>query len=187
MSRLHTNVFIVVGGRGRGKTTFIKNLAEKSTQPKKLVIDTFKHPAYSGYSSIEVSELHHFSNYAGFYHLGTPDVENYLEEISRCVYNSMLIFEDCLKYIQPNPQPGIRSIALDSKQKANDVFFLYHSWSQVPPKLATWADYLVIFKTQERIENQRARLGGIYHLLEPAYKAVSKSKNHYEVKSIALY
>ena len=187
MSRKHSNVFLVVGGRGRGKTTFIQNLLEKSPQPKKLVVDTFAHPAYADYTAVTLQELYNFKNYNGLFHLAEPQIESHLADVSKLVRNTMIVFEDCLKYIQPNPQPAIRNICLDSKQKGNDVFFLYHSWSQVPPKLATWADYAIIFKTQETFENQKSRLGGIYSAIYPAYKQVEKSKNHYEVKSVQLY
>jgi GTPase SAR1 family protein len=186
-TRTHTNVFIIVGGRGTGKTTYVKELVKASSHRRKLVVDTFKNDHYSDYMPLQPQDFARFSSLFGNLHFSSSDIYDYLQYINQGVYNSLVIFEDCLKYINTNPQPEVRSIVLDSKQKGNDVIFVYHSFSQVPPKLATWADYFVIFKTQERIENQKSRLGGIYPIIKPAADKVKASQSKYYKQAVKLY
>ena len=186
MSRLHSNVFLIVGGRVTSKTTFVKKLLDGASLPKWLLIDTFRQTAYNNFREVTFNDVYE-ANLQGNCHLPSSNIEDNLHHLTERVVNTMLVFEDCLKYISSNPQPAIRKICLDSKQRNNDVFFIYHSLSQVPPRLSTWADYLILFKTQERLKNQKSRLGGIYTQIEPAFIEVNKHKSKFYNKAVQLY
>lgn len=183
MARNHSNVAVIVGGRGTGKTTKAQKIIEGSKKPKILVVDTFHHPSYSNWEVMEPEKLALWKS--GKYHLHDSDTDYLLALIEQDVNNALIIFEDSAKYVNQNPQREVKKICLDSKQRNNDVVFIYHSFAEIPKSFLRWIDYITIFKTQEVIESQKNRLFG-YDKIYPVWTEVSKSPDKYKNITIQL-
>lgn len=181
--RIHSNVAVIVGGRGTGKTTFVKTITDVSPQPKVLVVDTFHHPAYANWPQIDADSLHRWQS--GKYHLSGSNTDYYLSAIEKNCRNTLIVFEDAAKYVNQNPQLEVKRICLDSKQRNNDVIFIYHSFAEVPKSFLRWIDFVTIFKTQEVIESQKNRLYG-YQKIEPVWQRVNKHASHYYNETVQL-
>lgn len=183
-NRSHSYAIAVAGGRGTGKTTFTQGVVEKTKKPRVLVMDTFYHPMYqSQYAQIQDQELG--TNWKGKRHYSGSDFDHMLSQIEHKLKNSLIIFEDAGKYIDENPQKAVRRIVLDSKQRNNDVLFMFHSVAEIPKKFFRWLDFLELFKTQERIEEQKSRLLA-YNRVKPVFDLVMASPDRYIHQTIDL-
>lgn len=167
-------VGIIVGKRGSGKTTFARKLMSASSLKKKLVVDTFDHESYNDIPDMGIEQLQYWKG--GSYHLWGSDTQGILDEINRHVRDTLVLFEDATKYIDTNPQPVVKSICLDSKQKNNDIVFMFHSFADVPPKLFRWMNFITVFKTEENFDNQRSRLN-VYERLLPVVDQVARHES----------
>ncbi len=172
-------VFILAGARGSGKTTVMQDFLEKSKLPKKLVLDTYHHPMYKDWPAMKIDFFEtHESWTSGKFHFHDIDTDKMLEIVSLKINNTVIVFEDAAKFINQSVQKSVKRISLDSKNIGNDVFFLYHTLAEVPQDLFRWADYLILFKTQEVITNQKSRIGA-YPRIEPHFLELEKSPNKY--------
>ena len=181
-TRIHSHIAVIVGGRGTGKTTFVKELIKKSPKPKKIITDTFHHPSYADTRAISGIELIRLKS--GEVHYHNSDTELMLADLTK-VANALIVLEDCSKYVAENPQPTVKNLCLDSKQKNTDLIFIYHSLAEVPKKLYRWIDYLEIFKTQEVFENQKNRISA-YERIYPTYVKVREHKSQYHHQTVQL-
>jgi hypothetical protein len=184
--RDHTNVVVIAGGRGTGKTTLVQKVMEQSKLPKKLVLDTFHHPSYSDWPAMPMDFFERNAWRKGRFHFHGSDYDKMKAIVADHVKNTLVVFEDAAKMVHQRPSSSTRRICLDSKQTGNDVIFIYHSIGEIPQLLFKWMDYLVLFKTQERIENQKTRIH-CYERILPAFNRVQdhQSKYHHETIQIS--
>lgn len=181
--RDNTNVIVIVGGRGTGKTTFGMKLIDSTPQPKVLVVNTFIHPAYADWPKITIKQLPKWKG--GKYYLHGSNYDAMFEAIDKHVHDTFIVIEDSAKVVHQNPQDSVRRICLDSKQKNNDVIFMYHSFSEVPPKLYRWLDFIQIFKTAESERDIRAKVPYYSRVLD-IYRSVLKSSNKHESQTFQV-
>jgi len=91
----------------------------------------------------------------GLFRTYSKDFNEILEnEIEPKFKDGFIVFEDATKYIEGNVTEALRSFVIDSKQKNVDILFIFHSLSDVPPKLIRWSDYFVLFKTNEGVPSK---------------------------------
>lgn len=180
--RPHTNVIIMVGARGTGKTSLAQKIVEKTKLPKQLAIDTYYHPRYKddfNWPELPLNYLPGNKWHTGKFHLHGKQTEKIVQIVDLYVWNTLVIFEDAGKFVDDNPSKQVKSVCLDSKNKGNEVIFMYHSLAEVPKKFFRWADYLILFKTQEVIEDQKNRIS-CYNRILPAFNEVQKAKHKNE-------
>lgn len=115
-------VFLIIGGRGTGKTTYLENILKdkKNVVVYQLFID----------ERYKFAEKKLFSD---FY-------------INKDLANKRIIIEDATQLIGSNPKNDIRKIVVSSKQIGSDIFFVFHSANVVPPYLWQLFDYCVFFQ-----------------------------------------
>lgn len=156
MSKRINMVTLLVGGRGRGKTTYIKKLiaSYSKTGNKTIVIDTFDNPAWREYPPIDLEGLKRLKDTAkGTYRIFSADTDSIFEVLNSKMYNALVICEDASKYVRTKLSQDQRNLVVDSKQRNLDFLFVFHAWGGlVPPDLIRFGDVAVLFKTNERIE-----------------------------------
>ncbi|MEZ5047486.1 MAG: hypothetical protein R2831_10895 [Chitinophagaceae bacterium] len=177
------HIALLVGARNTGKTTFGKQLVDASMHKKILVVDTFEHPSYSEYETIQTEMLPRWKRGRKRIVLNS-DVDEDMNTIATCVSNTLVIFEDCTKYIVGDLTRPIRSIIFDSKQKNNDLIFMYHGFSFIPPKVLSNANSITLFKISEKIKRYEAKIP-YYESIEAAHNKIQASKNQYTHITIA--
>ncbi|MDL5044630.1 hypothetical protein QQ054_01025 [Oscillatoria amoena NRMC-F 0135] len=149
MTKRINHIGLIVGKRGTGKTTFGKEkIVAASKMPKVLVVDTINHGMYANWPVITIDKLKYWKK--GNYRLiiTGDETEAALTEINTYCNNCLIIFEDAVKYLNPNLQPAVVSLFVDSKQKNIDVFLMYHEYTFVPPKVYRYTDSITVFKTK---------------------------------------
>ncbi len=158
-------VSLIAGGRGVGKTNFIKKVLKASPINKKLVIDTFDSPPWRTLETYDNPDGRMFeipvmpNNYLkswkqGFYRLFSSSPERLFDDIEKHVTNAVIVFEDATKYLNGRLNDDVKRLVYDSKQKNLDLIFIFHSLGSIPPELVRAADTLTLFKTNEGMPNK---------------------------------
>ncbi len=152
-------VSLIVGGRGSGKTDFVKNLIYQIPK-RRIICDTFDSPVWKTFKtylhpereSERIKEIG-FDNVKsqdkGAFKLISSDTDRIFQTIESDAWNSLVVIEDATRFIRKNVDESVRKFVLDTKQKNLDLIFIFHSLSDVPPDLIRWSDTLTLFKTNE--------------------------------------
>lgn len=152
----------MVGGRGSGKTDFVKNLIYPLTK-KRYICDTFDNPAWRTYKThlhpersgeiIPIIDLEDVIEDATegteTFRIANSDTDAIFDTIEKDVWNALVVVEDATRFISRQVSSEVRKFVLDTKQRNLDLIFVFHSLTDVPPDLIRWSDYLTLFKTNE--------------------------------------
>lgn len=138
-----------VGGAGTGKTTRLKNTIQLylSKGMKVLIYDDFDHPSYRDIPKITIAQLPYWKS--GVYRLVHPDAKEAYSAINNHVWNTLVVFEDCFKYVGQRFTKPMLSLIINAKQKNIDFVFMYHCWAWVALDMARRCDAYVCFKTND--------------------------------------
>lgn len=191
MARVNT-VNILIGGRGTGKTytilhDIITNYQQLDADKKILVIDSFNAPAYEGIENISKPDMKRWV--AGCRRYLISAVYNEFDEdiayIGKTCYNSVIIIEDSGRFITNSLRASILRLVTDTKQKNIDLYFVFHSLMQVPPRLIQLSDFILLHKTNE---NLTAALQNKYPFpaLHKAFQSVKSNKNKYYMEIVRI-
>ena len=182
MSTRTNQVFMLIGKRKTGKTTVGRALIDASLHKKILVVDTFEHPDYKDFETITTDMLPRWKS--GRKRILYREDED-LQAINEHVRNTLIVLEDCTKYITGDISKPVKGIIFDSKQKNNDVIMMYHGFSYAPPKLLANVNYITLFKIGENIDNYKSKIPN-YEIIYKAHKAIQASKNPYINKTFLV-
>lgn len=143
-------VFLIIGGRGTGKTTYLERLLK----PKKnvVVFQLFLDEHY------KYAEKRLYQDFA----------------INKSLINKSLVIEDATQLIGSNPKNDIRKIVVSSKQMGSDVFFVFHSANVVPPYLWQLFDLALFFPS-----SLPKKTAGLAEYFDEIYKIVQKKPKKY--------
>lgn len=175
-------ISLIIGQRGTGKTTFGLQLVNASPLKKKLIIDTFEHPSYKEFETITAAKLPRWIK--GKKRLLYRTEED-MDMINDYVYNTLIVMEDCTKYLTGDLKQNIKSILFDSKQKNNDIIMMYHGFSFIPPKILANCTDITLFKVGENINNHKSKIPS-FETIHKAHQAIQASSNIYERKTIIV-
>lgn len=176
--------------RGGGKTPLViggdweKGMA-KLWQEKgmsTLIVDTFPHPKYAHVEIIKPSQYGLLSSKPGIYRTlsSVNNMPFLMEELTK-VYNTLIVFEDCYKYIgEKFSDPEVALIG-DTKQKNVDLLYMHWCWGWASPDLLRITNYYVIGPTSDSPEVRKPYLKGCYDVVMDAHKKVSTGKHPYLV------
>lgn len=132
-SKRNGMVFIIVGGRGTGKTTFLKKNVAKHDNA--VVFQLFK-------TDYECPQY--------FFKETTKIDERFV--------NKRIIIEDATQLIASNSTKFIKELVVSSKQLGSDVYLVFHSINSIPPFLYSMFNVIILFmcvkpvKTSNNIE-----------------------------------
>ena len=194
----HVNhVTLLIGGRGTGKTTYIKEtMILSSPLKKKLIIDTFDNPVWRDMESVnhpensnipipvmDISKIKYWKS--GIYRSYSSRPHELFEVVKEDLYNTTLVLDDATKIIPNSKCPSdIMEFIWDSKQKNLNVVLAFHSLMDVPANLVRACDYLCLGKTNDaRVPNKFDFLPELPKIFEYINK---QSKNRYEKFTLQL-
>lgn len=169
-----------MGRRNTGKTFLSQQVILKnSLLPKALIIDTLDHPKWRHVP--EFPELNHenLTNFKkGVYRIFNEDPEEVIYMLSKYACNTAIICEDATKYLKAKLQPDAKTLMVDSKQRNNDIFFMFHDWGFCPKDIWRFVDLLTIKKTNTGPEERKSVLP-MYKLVYKAWEQVMNDPNPY--------
>lgn len=175
-------ISLVVGGRGTGKTTFVKQIIKANVQPKVLIVDTFEHPAYSDVQTITIDMLPRWKK--GIKRIIIRDFLPTITAMNQHVYNTLIVFEDCTKYFRSTLPDQVFHIFYDSKQKNNDIILLYHGFRSILPEIMANANTLTLFKIGEQIKRYAGKMD--FDQVDAIHKQIQASPDPFIHKTILI-
>ena len=117
-------IFVIVGGRGSGKTYFLENLLRPSNT---VVFELAKTDRWVGFTK------YFFEDYVN----GKVNFKD--------IANNKVVFEDASSYINANMKNTLKTLVVYSKQIGCDVYLIFHSINMMPPFLWNMVNYIILF------------------------------------------
>lgn len=155
---------IIIGRKHTGKSTLANKIAKGYSGPYRrvLIIDVNGSPAYNKHELITYDKLSRWRS-GGIYRFYDRDHERMFEFLMEHFnpqhrkFHGLLVFEDCTKYIDPNPGKQIKSFLVDHRMWDADMLFTFHSLALVPPFFWRMTSKVIMLKTQDVMTSQKER------------------------------
>ena len=189
-------ITLYIKARGHGKSTDIlgdeaKNIpgiipTYQAAKPHKsiIVFDIMDAEMYHNVKVLKtVAELK--AHTTGVARIVDSDEEKLWHIMQNHIYNSLIIVEDATRIMGKDLSQTQKKIVYDTKQKGNDMFFLFHDLVAPPNKLIKASDWLVLGKTNETYNSTMQNKWPIGKLRE-IFNRIKKHPNKYYKESIKL-
>jgi GTPase SAR1 family protein len=142
---------IIIGGRGQGKTTFIKKAIEGK-------------PNYVFDVQNEYSD--------GFNPCGHQERGLFMQEADQFI-NTNVVFEEATGFFKGKTPPLLDRMMLSVRHTGNNLFFVFHTIQAVPPGIINMVNYIVLFRTADQ---QPDVIRKKYPLLWPYFVKLHRDK-----------
>ncbi len=172
-----TKRIVIIGTNGTGKTTLLHKIVRNAGQ-KTLIITPYENEWNeldpNGNELYPVNELRSAAdfNFTGIQrHIYDPD--RTLKRISGFT-RGLIVFDDCRVYLDARTDKTIHTILMSSRQKMIDEIFVAHGFTEVPPKVFTFATEYFLFRTEDNITRRKFFVKN-YPLIERKQIEVNKA------------
>lgn len=201
MSRYRKNhMTVVVGFKGSGKTTLIREIIRKSKK-KVLLMDQKEEADYAFMPVVPVEWLTKWTsgNYrvitdwasikndatyiTGKDRKGQPVMPGY-NGITDCTW----IIEDATSmFVNGKVDENLRKLITTNRHVNVDVYMIFHSWAETPPGILRNANYVIIKKTNDSPQELRklSKIPGGKEVKKEIEK-INRSRNEYATKLLPL-
>jgi len=182
---------VIIGTNGTGKTSLIKKIISKFNQSgsRALLVtpDDAEYTYLKDYPLIDSKEFD-FKNVRK--HIFEPN--HTFNAISNNYRKGAVFFDDCRSYIPNNleSEKEFRNILIRRRHKEIDVFIIAHGFTDIPPKIFTYVNKYIIFKTTDPIVKRKDTILN-YEAVEKAVKRINDKKlkivDHFGKGKISYY
>ena len=180
-----TQLNLVVGINGTGKTTFLRNNI-LPTRTKNLILT----PDEAEWQDLPIvstgREIYNMQGTARMIYTGNAD----LLTIQHNFYGGNLILDDAMAYLDEQTPSAMRYIYIRRRQWGIDCYIVAHGLRQLPPKVFTYVSFLILFASTENFAPRRKELHPIlfnYILREQdRINALAEKGNPYNYTIIKL-
>jgi hypothetical protein len=158
---------ILLGTNGTGKSTVLRKIADASKKRVLVIPSNLAEHTFQDYPQILPHQILSFT--------GRARLLCYTEEefawVAKRVENCMLISDDFRNYL-PKPQmnPDVRRMFIDRRHKKIDIYMAAHGFTQVPPELFSWVNYVFLFKTNDNPKRHANKLLNLAAVMESQQK-----------------
>lgn len=122
--------FIVVGGTGRGKSTFVKKCLDKVNKDAILLYDVN-------------------NEYSVYYPHPFLPIEQFTEK-STTVRSAVIVYEEAtIFFSNRSSNDSLREILVRKRHTNNTIFLVFHSLRNVPRYVYDLCNYVVLHKTND--------------------------------------
>lgn len=197
-------VGLIIGQRGTGKSLFVlgskytareqdKNLGIAGVidtylvkkKMKVLIIDTLDHPSYRSIEVLKQSDFKKFKTGIKRIYLEPDNVLKLVNYINQSPHmnNTLIVFEDAVKYTGARLDNYFKRLIADSKQRNIDIIFMYHCFIDTPSNIFTKSDFIQLFKTEDNPYVRKNTLR-LFDKILNAYEIVKSNANNFYGKYI---
>lgn len=152
MAKIRDNIVAtVVGGRGTGKSTFIRQKLVNPYPKKVLIYDINVNRKFSDIEEIPIQALEEWnSNTKATYknRIVNSDFKMCLKEFLK-LKNCLLVLEDTTKYVGSVLPKDVKTLMLETKQTNVDLILTFHSYRRMPPDVFDFSNMLEVFATND--------------------------------------
>lgn len=157
---------IIVGGTGRGKTTFVKKMLSQVDK-----------------SRIEIYDVN--NEYKEFYDKDFTDFETFMNRV-KDLKNKIVVFEEATIFFNNRGCDKILTDMLVRKRHTNNYVVLnFHSIRAIPKYVYDLVNYVTIFKTNDSLKKVEESFD--LEIFTNTFKEVKDSQNFHYHKTISLY
>lgn len=181
-----TKRIVIIGTNGTGKTTLVRQIVHNAAQ-KTLIItphdNEWNETDPNGEPLYPLNELRHASdyNFTGIMkHIYDPDRTL---KLIKGFTRGLIVFDDCRVYLDARTDKEVHRILISSRQNMIDEIFVAHGFTEVPPKVFTFATEYFLFRTEDNISRRKFYVKN-YPLIEKMQNKVNQASvynpHHYE-------
>jgi hypothetical protein len=146
---------LVVGGPDSGKTYYLLPIIEKLGQKKPVVIydSSGGEEKIQKFPVLKASEIQRNGSKLppGVYRFCTTNEVEAFQLFRDYLRMACIVFDDASDYVDSNIPMPLKSIISVRRQLRLDLFFVFHNFKGVPPRIAGIVDYVVIKKTGDNL------------------------------------
>lgn len=148
-----TELNMVVGANGTGKTTFIEKEILK-IRTKNLIVT----PDYAEWKGLpEISTADEIRTLQGSARIIYQDTET-LNVIKENYSGGALILDDAMAYLNEQTPKMMQYLYIRRRQFGIDLYIVAHGLRQIPPKCFTFASWLILFNSIENFSGRKQEL-----------------------------
>lgn len=177
---------IVAGTNGTGKTTFAEKLISTLKKPVIVIDPDGMEKTWQKYPTIEKSDIYYLQPGKKVRIIYDDDDKTFFEML-RTIKNSAIIFDDAMFFLEDRKNENFRKLFIRRRQLNNDIIFICHGLSEIPPSFWTFATHLVLFKTRDGFERSKKNIPNFETVKNGIFLVNEKAKNnHYHKEIISL-
>ncbi len=190
-------VYVIVGQRGSGKTTYAINLAKRLNKSVLVYTYTSDREAYKNYIRVSPEKVGKVTDEKGLYiindiHFRKTDstrkitITRVLTWIYNKFWHGTLLIDDAGGLLDRYQNQMIENILMDARHKNTDIILIFHSFSKIPLYVFTYMNWLIIFKTTGPIDKDRAKNLNEYEKIIEAQNEVNRSDDKHDYEEIEI-
>jgi len=170
-------LFLFTGINGTGKSTLVMKLANLyiSKRREKVLLLV---PDFAEHQGIKELKTYKYTGIRKQYFS-----KDNLQEINENFKNGLIIFDD-VRFMLPSNIENFKpfyNLLIRRRQKNIDLYFTSHALTEVPPKLYTFLNYLILFRTSDNIDRYKKYILKFDYLKQKQNKInnITSEKPHY--------
>lgn len=169
MSKRKTELTLICGINGTGKTTWLgNNIVDKS---KKAIIVTPDCFEWKRYPDLDLKEIRSFSGVRRVVYKSPEE----LDYLCKCYSGGDLILDDAMAYLTFQTPECLQWIYTRHRQNGVDIYIVAHGLRQFPPRVFTFAQWLVLFNSVENFNSRKKDIReDIFNRIIQAQKRISE-------------
>jgi GTPase SAR1 family protein len=161
-------VNLVVGAKGYGKSTWLKNHLAKHPKRNQLVYKNagrISDPAFSSFPLVPF-----YSYRGGRAKISDFDVEyrEFIDQVYKHFKNGVVVVDDASFYEQDNITPELKRLIVMNRGPAIDVYLVFHGLSDVPIKLFSYINNIILFHTTDSFTYKKSKIPEMRDLQDAA-------------------
>ena len=172
---------IVLGTNGTGKTTLVKKLVlnELKKKDSHILVVVPDDMEWDSLQYVHPKFPHRIEHYVGarkiIYEPGLLDI------IRERFRNGLIVFDDCRAYFDASLDRDLHSLLIRRRQQMIDIIAVGHGFTEVPPKMFTFATHFGMFKTIDNIDRRKNVISNFEEMKEAQKRINEKAKEdpHY--------
>ena len=181
-----TKRIVIIGTNGTGKTTLLHRIVHNAAQKTLIITPHDNEWNETDPNGNELYPLNPLRCAADFNFTGIQkhvfDPDHTLKRL-RGFTRGLLVFDDCRAYLEARTDREIHRLLISSRQNMIDEIFVAHGFTEVPPKVFTFATEYFLFRTEDNISRLKYFVLN-YPLIEKMQKKVNQASiynpHHYE-------